>query len=392
MPCYPDFLETFWLAKARAATGAGNDADALEKLRPAVQRLSDLFTVARPDGAFPDYAADPALLAAYGLFFFPQSFVRVRIALDQVLRFRGWRPPQNGACRILDLGSGTGPAGLAVATALREINPGTPLALTAFDHAPAALRVARELAERTAPPVIAVETRALDLRRAGRALAELPPQDVIVAAFAANELFGTNDDALRSWMETLARRLAPGGLLLVLEPALRDTATTLQRAADALANGPALFRWGPELGGHACPLLAEGKFWSHEVRRWTAPESLAFLNRQLFRDIYVLKFACTALGTAPPPPLPAAPTLLRLVSPLEPLKGRFVFTGVTAGGEKITVEIPARGLSKSEIKQHAAAWERGDVATVPVLQPLGQPGSFRLAAIADLAPAYRLRN
>ena len=47
---YPPELEAAWLTKAEEATGRTAD-DALEVLRADVQKLSDLFTVGRPDGS-----------------------------------------------------------------------------------------------------------------------------------------------------------------------------------------------------------------------------------------------------------------------------------------------------------------------------------------------------
>ena len=71
-----DFIEQFWLQKARSALRVPAETpteEVLEKIRPYVAELSDLFTVARPE-KFRDYMSDTRLLAAYGLFFFPQSF------------------------------------------------------------------------------------------------------------------------------------------------------------------------------------------------------------------------------------------------------------------------------------------------------------------------------
>ncbi|MDR3227816.1 MAG: class I SAM-dependent methyltransferase [Puniceicoccales bacterium] len=394
---YPAALENYWLERARRFTAAPDDETALEKLRPAAQRLSDLFTVKRPDGHFPDYAADPPLLLAYGLFFFPQSYVRARLAFDQPTRFRGWRPQTRGTepVRLLDLGSGAGPCGLALADALGDLCPQRPVALTALDHSPAALAALREIANgfptpRHAPPRLTAETRAADLRRASATLRDIPPQDLIVAGFAANELFGGDPAALRDWLAALGEKLAPGGLLLVLEPALRETAVPLRHAADALAAAGKLRRWAPDLSDTPEPLCE--KHWPHEVRRWDAPASLAFLNRRLFREIGVLKFSYTALGNTPPPPLSAAPAY-RLVSPLEALNGRLLCAVADDTGHRLSIEVPTRGLSKSAVKKFAASLERGDIFTLArPPQALGTPGLFRALAPSDLLPLYTAKN
>jgi SAM-dependent methyltransferase len=412
-------LENFWLRKAVAVTGggeiAGDAASALERLRPAVRRVSDLFTTERPAaGAFPDYAADPALLAAYGLFFFPQSFERARIALDYVTRFREWRPapPAGRPARVLDLGSGAGPCGLAAAKTLVELAAGNGVHLTAFDHSPAALAALREIVATTGGGIVKTETVAADLRRACAALDALPPQDLIVAGFVANEIFGADAAGLRAWLDRLCAKLAPRGLLLVLEPALRDCAFALENAASALAAEGRRHRWAPEFAERppVSPLKAEDEArHPHEVRRWSPPASLEFLNRHLFREIGVLKFCYAAFANEPPPPVAprdaaGVPLLaLRLVSPLDIQKARLVCAvSDDARRRRFTLEIPTRGLAKRAVKDLAAFWERGDILAVTpaAMREIGGTGGgdegggggalFRVAA-GDLQTLYRLQ-
>jgi hypothetical protein len=84
---------------------------------------------------------------------------------------------------------------------------------------------------------------------------------------------------------------------------------------------------------------------------------------------------------------------LRLVSPVEPLKGRLICAVRGMDGRRLSLEIAARGLSKHDIKALSAAWERGDIFGVPpeTLSPLGTEGCFRVAADA-LAPLYQARR
>jgi len=120
---YPAALEKFWIQRAVQATGGPEAEDtALRRLESKVQALSDLFTAGRPAKDFPDYFADRSLLAAYGVFFFPQSFAKAQWALDFAMRLRGWVPHSENI-RILDLGAGAGPCGLALAFALRARFP-----------------------------------------------------------------------------------------------------------------------------------------------------------------------------------------------------------------------------------------------------------------------------
>ncbi|MEI6121345.1 MAG: hypothetical protein WCP90_02390, partial [Opitutae bacterium] len=110
---YPEVAENYWLNFAEQIT-ALKDEEALEKITPSVARLSDLFTIDRPDKKFPDYLSDNELLSAYGLFFLPQSFVRTTYALRFITEARQWKAPA-APMRILDLGSGPGSCGVACA-------------------------------------------------------------------------------------------------------------------------------------------------------------------------------------------------------------------------------------------------------------------------------------
>lgn len=397
----PDFSENFWLKKAAIAHGVPADSPTgtlLEKTRADVEALSGLFTTERPRGArFRDYMSEPKSLAAYGLFFFPQSFARAEFALRRLLGIYAWSPRDSGAeeppLRVLDLGSGAAPCGFAAARVLRECFPRRKIVLTALDRSRAALAAARELAgtpeaEKLFSGKISVETLPADLKTLVPAKLALPPQNLILLGWSLNETVPAEEDAV-PFLKSLAPLLAEDGALVALEPALKITAERLQRAGDFFAahSGTPFFRLAPELGSHPCPLLREGVFWNHEVRKWTPPATLEFLNRTLFRDIGVLKFAWCALGKSPAKTfgVPAgAADVLRLVSPMETTKTCLRFVGVNPRGEKKTVEIPARGLSKSEIKKTAAAWERGDVATLAgTLSPIGGNGNFRFAGTLE---------
>lgn len=367
---YPAALEKFWINHATQATGAAEEQDTtLRRLEPKVQMLSDLFTAERPDKAFPDYFADRSLLAAYGVFFFPQSLAKAQWALDFAIRLRGFAPAAGDqAIRILDLGAGAGPCGLGLALALHEQHPDRKIRLTALDHSPHALAALKELA--LLPELggwLTLETVRHDLK-SGVLPALGAKFDLVIAGFAFNEIFVAREHASRvDFVKQLRPLLADHGLLIMLEPAFKPTAEPLTRVSDALANGPEFFRWGPQLSAAPCPFLAEGpggKYWDHEVRLWTAPDSLEFVNRRLFRDISTLKFCCAILGASKPAPLPAAPengALLRLASPMTPLKGRFVFAAVTADGQRVSVQVPLRGMSRKEEKEFESRFERGDV-------------------------------
>ncbi len=353
---YPSAAEAFWVSQAELVTEKVGD-EALERLTPAVAHLSDLFTTERPDKKFPDYFADPRLLAAYGVFFLPQSFTRTSFALSQICGLRGWKPSSQVPA-ILDLGSGPGSCGVAAAYRLRQAGF-MKLALHGVDKSPSALASMESFAQATLGDGVETKTRIGDASRP-----ETWPEgpfDLIVAGFVMNEMPQLDHAALLRWFGELKAKLAPGGLILILEPALRVTAERLQKVSDDAASG-IMTRVAPELDALPDPQLGAGEHWSHETRDWEAPASTEFINRHLHRDLREVRFSFAAFSDAPLTPLPAG--LSRLISDVQIIKGLLRFITIRAGRIE-SVEVPTRGLSKHEVKKLAARFGRGDIVRHP---------------------------
>jgi SAM-dependent methyltransferase len=354
---YPQAAEAFWLERVAESVGPGTEG--LERLAVEVARLSDIFTKERPAGAYPDYFSDPCALAAYGVFFLPQGWVRAGCALDQCMRFRGWRPAAL-APRVLDVGCGPGSCGISAARSL--VMAGfRPSELIGIDHSPAALTAFEALAAGVLDRKIEVKTRLSDARSP-----EAWPTgsfDLIIAGFVLNELDQKDAYGAQAWMEAACARLAPGGLLLVLEPALRFAAERLLKASDGLAATGRFFRLGPQLDALPSPLPASGRdHWEHESCVWTAPDSAQFVNRKLHRDLREVRFSYAAfLHGTPAVELPAGSA--RIVSDIQTIKGLVRFIVVAQGREQ-QVEVATRGMSKHEVKLFAARLARGCVVVI----------------------------
>ena len=353
---YPPEAEAFWVSQAELASEKIGD-EALERMTPAVAHLSDLFTTERPDKKFPDYFADPRLLAAYGVFFLPQSFTRTSFALAQACGLRGWKP-SGQVPAILDLGSGPGSCGVAAAYRLRQAGFGK-VTLCGVDKSPSALAAMESFAAATLGAAVETKTRIGDAARPE----SWPegPFDLIVAGFVMNEMPQLDHAALLRWFGELKAKLAPGGLILILEPALKVTAERLQKLSDEVAGG-IMTRIAPELDALPDPQLGAGEHWSHETRDWEAPASTEFVNRHLHRDLREVRFSFAAFSDAPLPPLP--PGLSRLISDVQIIKGLLRFITIREGRIE-SVEVPTRGLSKHEVKKLAATFARGDIVRHP---------------------------
>lgn len=180
-----------------------------------------------------DYLAQPALRQEYETEIAPRTEEALRRILAQ-------RPTLHPG-RVLDLGAGTG----AVGRVIRELFH--PVELLAVD--------------RVAGPGILVA----DLARGVRPAGVTGQFDLIVAAHLLNEL-GTRLDVekraalVAGWCRQL---LAPEGLCIVIEPALRETSRALLGVRDRLlALGVSVL--APCLLHAACPALQRERDWCHD--------------------------------------------------------------------------------------------------------------------------------
>jgi SAM-dependent methyltransferase len=261
-----------------------------------VKRLSQGLTRER-ELAGARYMDDPTLLGAYLLFYWPVSYAQARATMAEL--------PARPDC-VLDLGSGPGPMAFAA------IDAGARTVLAA-DRSAAALELARQLALEAEE---SLGTREWSPER------PLPEGqfDLITLGHVLNELHG-KDVALRaSLVSRVMQRLRPGGTLLAIEPALRETARALLEVRDALVakghavRAPCLFH-GP------CPALAKPGDWCHAERAWREPPLIqaiargASLHKEALKMAYLL---AAPLGEAWPV-LPEQ-RLFRIVS--EPLEGK----------------------------------------------------------------------
>lgn len=356
-PAYPAVLEAWWMAAARTVTGASNNAVALAQLEPLVAQLSDGFTKDRAEG-FGDYVHDSKALAAYGLFYFPQTYVRLLFQLEELTGRCGWQPAAGATVRIADLGAGTGSAGLAAAARFATDHD---VVLTAVERSSASLDLATRIAqERSALwPRMRFDPRRMDLMDFQPGVEE--KYDLLLASFALNECFqGKDEAAFDAWMDRATGMLAEGGVLLFSEPAAKETFERFMRFRDRVTAGGRMTILAPCLHQRPCPMRAAGEAFCHEVRWWKPTSSMQSLNRRLFRTIQYLKFCFVAVAHRPPFPGENSAELARLVSPLMELKGRVQCDGCAADGVWRRYEMLTRGL-KGAAKHDFLQTARGDV-------------------------------
>lgn len=374
----PQICHEWWIQQARDHLG-GSEAEVLEALRPAVQKLSDLFTTQRPE-TYGDYSMSDEARLAYGLFYLPRNHFRIHCAIAEALHLHQWAPPET-LLRVLDLGAGLGAASLAAA---RLFPHGC--AITAVDHSGPSLDTLRAFIQASCPQAT-VQTERTDLRRwqpTGQGY------DLIIAGFALNELPLPDSFAL---LEKLRPCLAPGGLLVIVEPAMPEAVARLDEWGRQQATESQWQLWGP------WPRMAQayaahpeawwdGLSFPHEVRRWQPPEHVEYLNRKLHRNLREAKFAFVLASNQPPPQSPALQeTLARLASPLHPLKGRLIAALECGDGHRRTLELSTRNVRKHDRKLIEKRFERGDLVAVSEPERREENRLWRIAEVGQLTHA-----
>jgi len=216
-------------------------------------------------------------LGAYLLWWWPQTYVKTQAALRMA--------PMPREPRILDVGSGPGPAAAAAIDLLGG-------SAVAFDASEEALREARIFGIEETSGTLPGEN--FDLCLAANVLSELPaPLDLV-------------------------RRLP--GIVVIIEPALRETGRALLKLRDQLLAARTFQALAPCLTQKPCPALASPRDWCTADARWTPPRYFRQLaDATGLRADEMLSFAPLILARTAPPP---ERDVWRVVGVPQPEKGK----------------------------------------------------------------------
>jgi len=220
-----------------------------------VRELSAMFngvTLHRPG-----YLASQRLRRAYVHYYLPVNAEKV----SRVLREMDAYAPPLKKPRVLDFGCGPGTA--AIATLLHR-----PVAdLCLVDVVDEALDDARFFCRE-----LGVEPRTM----------HVPPDEKFDLILAAN--------VFSEHRVPLEERLADGGHLVVLEPALKESTRRLMKWRDeAVARGFQVA--APCLGTAKCPMLERDDLWCHQDVAWPRPATVAEIDRRVGLTKESLKYS-----------------------------------------------------------------------------------------------------
>jgi len=304
-----------------------------EALAQAVVTLSRLFTTARATLP-PRYLDDPAHSTAYLSYFLPVNLSKVQALMDE-LPGDGVTDRPDRPMAVLDLGCGPGTGALALLDWLWHRSPerAKSVSVLAADVSHAPLRDTERLWDAYCQEV-GISSKGLrcvegnlehpfkgDL---GKQIVRGGPYDLIIMANCLNELFLASIDPPAERTAVVAQLLpflAPHGTIMIVEPALRQTARALHHMRNHLLKQGVCTVYSPCLHEGPCPALDHPDDWCHEERPWQTPPAIAAIDRDVGFIKDALKFSYLLLRTDGRTIAMRSPQTFRVVSELRELKG-----------------------------------------------------------------------
>jgi SAM-dependent methyltransferase len=333
------------------------------------------------------YLSDSELLGAYLLHFWPASYCQAALCLRMIRRMAGDRP----VTAALDVGAGPGPVSLALLDAGAR-------GVVACDRSAGALDLAGRIASERG---YAMSTRTWDAQ-SGTVMTS-GSFDIISLGHILNELWAGHPDRINlrvSLVRLLGDLLAPGGRILVMEPALMQTAQEAIRVRDGLARAGFVVEL-PCIWQGNCPALPNGT--CHGEFPWEPPREMVRLSHMARIGRETLKMAwfvlkkgdggpgAAAQGTgAPDPGTPDGGTYRVVSEPLLSKSGRIRYLVCGALG-RFPLSAPkggdspglkhfytlrrGEGITFTGAIRRETGWGLDENSRVLVVEPLPRPRS-----------------
>jgi ribosomal protein RSM22 (predicted rRNA methylase) len=254
-----------------------------------VRALSDAYNAPVPPPGRAVASSGPALAARLG-FSFARDVPKAAAAVRELVAARelGGGAPAPRTLATLDIGSGLGATTWGVARALSAAGIACTLQATWTDSDALALDVAKELARerahRDGSVTLEIRTERRPVSPGGDASGS-GPWDLILLGQVLSELDGALEPDERAQCHAkliagLVAKLAPGGALVIVEPALSERTRHLHAVRDGVLSARAASVFAPCLHDAPCPALKDPHDWCHEdvavdLPKWLEPVARA---------------------------------------------------------------------------------------------------------------------
>lgn len=272
--------------------------------------------------------------------------------------------------RVIDLGAGCGAMSLGLIESLVALASPLALSITAIDRDAGALGIAgaavRELAT----------VRGVDVsftpRTEDATSARLAAADLVVMGTLLNELAAPARQAI---VERALEAISSDGAVIVIEPALRETARALHELRDELITRGVGHVFAPCTRSAApCPSLTHANDWCHEDRTIKLPPRTRELSRLTHLRDDGMKFSYLVLRKQPLSVVDG-PGAWRIVSSPRSPKGKHEITGC---GDPGWVPLRLMRRHRTDANRYFERADRGDVVVVSAA-----PGEDRVEIVAD---------
>ena len=342
-------------------------------LAQAVANLSRLFTTAR-ETLSPRYLDDPAHAAAYRSYFLPVNLSKIQVLLDELPNDSATETPDRPMA-VLDLGCGPGTGALALLDWLWHRSPerAKSLSVLAADVSQAPLQDTKRLWNAYCQEVGISSTGLRTIEGnlehpfkgdLGKQIVRGGPYDLIIMANCLNELFPASVDPPAERAMVVAQLLpflAPHGTIMIVEPALRQTARALHHVRNHLLKQGVCTVFSPCLHEGACPALDRPDDWCHEERPWQTPPAIAAIDREVGFIKDALKFSYLLLRTDGRTIAMRSPQTFRVVSELRELKGEKRAWLCNETGRPEVGRLDRKASPQNEAVDH---WHRGAIVQI----------------------------
>jgi hypothetical protein len=235
----------------------------MDRLAERVARLSDLYTTGRAELSSAD---DPGLrLAKVAYFLFSDAPKTHWVLRELAERYPSPARTSDSPWRVIDAGAGVGATAVGLLLSLDAASCPR-VDLLGLDSDASVLRMWQTIVHRAAEIAgisLRATTSVFDLRQEPNLTWQW---DVMLAQSVLNELpLGQAADPAEARAKWIAR-WAERGVVVVIEPALRETTRPLHEARDRLMASGRFRVLAPCPHQGPCPMLANARDWCHETR------------------------------------------------------------------------------------------------------------------------------